>query len=467
MHEVVFFSDIIEACNHDVFPKRNFPEDVKLITYFKGSDRIPTFKVLNYKKDVIIWFRGTQVSANDVVMDVAFVEEEFLGGQCHGGYLHASRDALVLLEPYLQSADHIYTCGHSLGGACAAVVASILRLERNRPNVHCFTLACPGIFSPDVAEKTRDFVTTFCRRHDPIPRIFNVKRPVYEMYKKFSRDELIPADNVPGRQIILDKDKNGKVQARKPVDSDFELDKNFIRYLPEHSQRAYLKDILEIYGDKKVKKVNIIRQRPLHTYAIKKNFGAAVGFTAAAVVWTTAAIVGPIAFGTAGVFAGAAVIWYKIARRKAKISCGTKEDFEDEFEEDDIVAIEERSDETNSKDSKQLKIVVVDSFEVKEATISTEELNIQIEEPSESTSESSTKTTKKRRSKKTSHVKKTKTVKRSKKHSKSKKSSKAEETSEAKVESLPKKQKRSRKSSGSKKASKKIHMDVQSSLVAA
>lgn len=329
MSEVVFYSDIIEACNHTNFPKRNFPEGVELIMHFKGSDRIPTFKVMNYEDDVIVWFRGTQVSTNDITMDVIFQDEPFLDGRCHSGYLNAARDALMLLEPYIQSARNIITCGHSLGAACASIVACILRFERKMENVRCFNLACPGIFSSDIADATRNFITTFCRRWDPIPRIFNMK----SLYYHFLDENTKQAINVPGRIIILDSDKDKKPFARKPEDQDFELEKNFVAHLSEHSQRSYLKDLLEIYGEFGEKEQKIVKQKPQRVFAIKKNRGTAIGIASGILVASTCVVTGPIVIGAGSVFGCGIALWYKMMRNKAKIECGEAEDFSDEYSE--------------------------------------------------------------------------------------------------------------------------------------
>ena len=231
------------------------PEGVSVVFSFKGSVTIPTFKVCHYKNEAFIWFRGTRVySWNDIIIDISAGETEFLGGLCHKGYLEGSRLALNLAMPYIMNKDRIVTMGHSLGGACAAVTAMILKMEKGWENVHAFTLACPGILDLELATKTRSFITTFVRKNDPIPRIFRAKRGVYATYNAIAvADEQpeykwVSADCVPGRIIMLDENEKGETIARKPVKEDFEIKANNAVSFIAHCQRLYLRDINRIYG---------------------------------------------------------------------------------------------------------------------------------------------------------------------------------------------------------------------------
>ena len=252
LHEIVFFDDIIENFDRKK-PIRPMPEGVKVVFAFKGSANIPTFKICHYKNEAFIWFRGTRVySMNDIIIDFSITETEFLGGLVHKGYLDGARQALTLAMPYITGKDRIVTVGHSLGGACAALAAMILKFEMKWENVKSMTLACPGIVTQDIADKTKDFITTFVRRNDPIPRIFNTKRGVYSAANLFVSEEntdgkFISADRVPGRILIIDTE-NGETVIRKPVEDDFLIKPNNAVNFVAHCQRLYLRDINRIYG---------------------------------------------------------------------------------------------------------------------------------------------------------------------------------------------------------------------------
>lgn len=252
LHEVVFFDDIIENFDRKN-PIRPMPEGVKVVFAFKGSVNIPTFKICHYKNDAFIWFRGTRVySMNDIIIDFSINEVEFLGGLVHKGYLEGARRALAIAMPYITGKDRIVTIGHSLGGACAALTAMILKFEMGWKNVKSMTLACPGIVTQDVADKTKSFITTFVRKNDPIPRIFNTKRGVYSAVNLFVSDEkengkFISADRVPGRILIIDTE-NEETIIRKPTEEDFLIKPNNVVSFVAHCQRLYLRDINRIYG---------------------------------------------------------------------------------------------------------------------------------------------------------------------------------------------------------------------------
>ena len=260
MHEVVFFSDIIEVLTNK-HSLRPMPKGCKVVFSFEGCFGIPTFKVCHYNDEAYVWFRGTQLSSkNDVAIDIDGSEVDFLNGKCHSGYLNASRKALSLMTSLLTDKKRVVTLGHSLWGACASITAMILKYEYKWDNVKAFTLATPGIISEGLAAQTADFITTFVRAKDPIPRIFNMKRGPYSIINSLMKhhmaakedltdsDEteetsissfyLVSADRVPGRVIVLDSD-SGEAIARKKKEGDFELDVSMIANISAHFQRLY------------------------------------------------------------------------------------------------------------------------------------------------------------------------------------------------------------------------------------
>ena len=340
MHPVVFFDDIIENFERR-HPIRPMPKGVSVVFSFKGSATIPTFKVCHYKNEAFIWFRGTRVySWNDIIIDVSAGETEFLGGLCHKGYLEGSRMALNLAMPYITNKDRIVTMGHSLGGACAAVSAMILKMEKGWSNVHAFTLACPGILDLDLANKTRTFITTFVRKNDPIPRIFRAKRGVYATYNAIAiADEQpefkwVSADYVPGRIIMLDENEKGETIARRPCEEDYKIKATNAVSFIAHCQRLYLRDINRIYGiesnekpihstekteTKYLKEIDDDEDSELEEYEIrkpKKKLYATL-FTAGTIALIAA--LGPPGFVIGGSISCASFLFYKYQRRKYRI----------------------------------------------------------------------------------------------------------------------------------------------------
>ena len=255
MHKVIFYSDIIEVCKNYNNPIRNLPKDVILETTFKSGKLSPTFNILHYHDELIVYFDGTRLSINDIAIDLWFTQAPFLNGYCHKGFLNASTIALQILEPFISKASQVTLIGHSLGGACASIIASILTLERGMKNVKAFTLACPGIFSREIAERTKGFITTFVRPMDPIPHIFRLKRGLYGIHNAFSEEKKYSADTVPGRVIMLSRGgSENESESEKGVEANIvraeDLEMSFTKLFTfiEHSQRYYLRELMEIYG---------------------------------------------------------------------------------------------------------------------------------------------------------------------------------------------------------------------------
>ncbi|EAX98579.1 Lipase family protein [Trichomonas vaginalis G3] len=272
MSSVLFLVDIIEyfASNKK---KSQLPKGVVEKFYFQGSHGIPTFRLLKYKKERIIWIRGTKVTSwNDLYIDFNGFDIPFLDGYCHQGYFEGSYKVYDMISSLLKKDRKITCIGHSLGGACATVLAMILKYQKGFTDVHALTIGTPGILSSNLATKCQDFVTTFVRQKDPIPRMFNCKKKIYQVtnYKLpenfaqceedtndeksySSSDEPVNIENndgsigdrVPGRVIVIEKTKNGP-NLRKPTPDDFVFKKN-MRFM-SHCHLKYHRDLHLFYG---------------------------------------------------------------------------------------------------------------------------------------------------------------------------------------------------------------------------
>ncbi|EAY20757.1 Lipase family protein [Trichomonas vaginalis G3] len=283
MSEVVFFSNIIEyMASHG----RNglLPRKLKCIFNFKGTNGIPTFNVMKYKNERYIWVKGTNfASHNDLSIDLHTVETPFLNGYAHSGFLNAARMVLSLVTGLIENHERVVCLGHSLGGAVATMIAMILKYENKWDNVQAFTFGTPGILSADLQEKSKLICTTFVRSKDPIPRIFKIKKGIYNFFKfnvgKYCRElfmnkyetleesnESRIGDIVPGRVIIIEK-KDDEPICRRPVPADFELRKKL--RMMSHSHKKYHRDLLHIYHDDELDKAFHYRKIKLSAFLNK------------------------------------------------------------------------------------------------------------------------------------------------------------------------------------------------------
>lgn len=352
MSEVLFYVDIIEyyASNKK---KSKLPNGVREKFSFQGSYGIPTFKLLKYKNQRILWFRGTKVTSwNDLYIDFNGFDVPFLDGYCHKGYLEGARKVIEMVSPFLQKDQNITCVGHSLGGACATVVSMILKYQMGYTDVHAMTIGTPGILSKNLAEKIRGFVTTFVRQKDPIPRMFNCKENIYKLTKYQLPDnpseeessDSEPINNsaisnnpdsignrVPGRVIIIEKTDNGP-NLRKPIEDDF-IFKSSMRFM-SHCHLKYHRDLHIIFkGLEDVDSNEAEGQKNKSDFAFRKNTGtsyAVIGTAGAVATATLGATLGVPGLLIAGVGTGIALGVQKYRRNKNKIHATTAEDEEEE-----------------------------------------------------------------------------------------------------------------------------------------
>ena len=245
--EILFYLDLIENFDSKK-PQREMPEDVFVVyssekNQQKHRETIdkPTCIVAYHGTDAVVWFRGTRVYAmKDLRLDLRLSDVNFLEGKCHSGFLEGTRRRLDDIMPYLIGKERITFIGHSLGGACAALAALILQFEKNITNVRALTLACPGIVSKSIAKRCSSFITSFVRKFDPIPIIFNYKKANKKWFKTDS------AFCVPGRVFFLVRGKHKNVTIRSPETMDMKLTPMISFFA--HCRRAYMKDIESVYG---------------------------------------------------------------------------------------------------------------------------------------------------------------------------------------------------------------------------
>ena len=142
-------------------------------------------------KTIVITVRGTR-SLEDLVVDLQFTPESLekvgricgfdgAGHWCHKGFLARSKwiyndikRTKVLNTLYLETSPYntypLILCGHSLGAGCASILSLMLRPAF--PSLQCFAYEPPGcIFNAELSELCAEFITSFVRHDDCIPRI--------------------------------------------------------------------------------------------------------------------------------------------------------------------------------------------------------------------------------------------------------------------------------------------------------
>ena len=96
-----------------------------------GSGGVPDFKLLkDNEESLIIWAHGTKFSEpNYILINILIKPVKFYFGQCHQRSLYSALSILNLInEKLLQfNINKIVCMGHSLGGAVASVIATILK----------------------------------------------------------------------------------------------------------------------------------------------------------------------------------------------------------------------------------------------------------------------------------------------------------------------------------------------------
>ncbi|KAG7356857.1 lipase class 3 [Nitzschia inconspicua] len=160
----------------------NLPANFLLIHKELAPLEEPTFPSFLFGKKesevvVVLVVRGTK-DLPDTISDALLKPQEYKGGFAHGGILASGRN---LAEYYLPKLEDIHKAsgrdkvrvicmGHSLGAGAAAIAAMELR-EHDFLKVEAVGFGCPSLLSKDLADSTKDFITTVVNDADIIPRM--------------------------------------------------------------------------------------------------------------------------------------------------------------------------------------------------------------------------------------------------------------------------------------------------------
>ena len=154
-----------------------------LYTWFDDNDEdhCPKFMLLldHDLKSVVLVIRGT-FSFNDIVMDVVCEEVEFQEGFAHKGFLDGSKVVLDKCHETLETAVSsfpgygVVVCGHSMGGATAALVTMQLLQYHHLDSVRCIALGSPPVFRAKDGQIDRNIVENtniYVNSQDVVPSL--------------------------------------------------------------------------------------------------------------------------------------------------------------------------------------------------------------------------------------------------------------------------------------------------------
>lgn len=143
----------------------------RVVTYVSSNPLIPNMVIARDKAGVQIAIAGT----SNVQQWLSYLTEFGVTntvGMAGKIFTVFEQWSDVLLEQILAvttSRDYVFLCGHSLGGAMAALLASKLRLRGYREYVNVYTVGCPRIGDSDYVNNA--FQWGWHVRHvvDPVP----------------------------------------------------------------------------------------------------------------------------------------------------------------------------------------------------------------------------------------------------------------------------------------------------------
>jgi hypothetical protein len=210
--------------------------------------------ISNEGKTAYVAFRGSFTTQNHLrnanILDTGLQSKFDLLG-CHAGFLSSIRSipaALMLVEKLLKEGYEVILCGHSAGGAMAAILNLHVRsriLEKNQQHIN-LKLKSIGFGAPYCfTETTERFIRThgmtdkfitIVNHNDLVPAVMITSTICSEELSKFF-SKILPSVLLPEEMIT-----SGTALAKKLLDSfRYALKKQMDRYFPV-GQYYFLKD---------------------------------------------------------------------------------------------------------------------------------------------------------------------------------------------------------------------------------
>ncbi|KAL7712486.1 sn-1-specific diacylglycerol lipase [Entamoeba marina] len=130
---------------------------------------------------IVLVFRGS-LSLQDCMTDLVADAEPvniFKEGTAHSGIFHSGTRKFISLRTSLETLQKMYpnylimTCGHSLGGGVATVVAALMKVAHPDWNIKCVAVEPACVFSQEIAccEEMKDLVVSIVNNNDLVPRL--------------------------------------------------------------------------------------------------------------------------------------------------------------------------------------------------------------------------------------------------------------------------------------------------------
>jgi hypothetical protein len=138
----------------------------------KGYQVSYTLATNDRTKSHIIAVRGTS-NIKNVIVDAAFVlvKDPISGIDLHQGFLLSARDIYQQILPSLKPGYHVYTIGHSLGGAAALILAMMLDAQ-GYPVAEVITFGQPKVTNISGSRKFKHLnITRFVTPRDMVPLV--------------------------------------------------------------------------------------------------------------------------------------------------------------------------------------------------------------------------------------------------------------------------------------------------------
>lgn len=171
-------------------------EDNSLIEAYAKSMKLDFYGMVGVGPDqaillggdnfLIVGFRGTDLSIQDIMTDTKFVYKSFQDGFSHGGFVRAFSRLRADLYRKISEITHnrdrpmqLWFTGHSLGGAIANITAYDFASTTKVKLLGVQTFGAPRVFSPSLVELSSRFIQNNLRFVYENDIVTNLPGPVF------------------------------------------------------------------------------------------------------------------------------------------------------------------------------------------------------------------------------------------------------------------------------------------------
>ena len=166
------FSESFAATRRVIVERTGIKDQDVLLQHLRESQTfVPGhFVAIDHQhKSLVICVRGT-FSVQDALVDLNCAPEPLTfqqhSGCAHSGMLRSAREVLRRVERIVQRTVELFphytleTCGHSLGGGTATLLAILLLQRYPRQSVHAYVFGAAAVLSLELAHAVEPFVTS-------------------------------------------------------------------------------------------------------------------------------------------------------------------------------------------------------------------------------------------------------------------------------------------------------------------